>query len=117
MTPVHGKKTMHHLEWQNQKTICRSKSTIKKNRELHQRLLFKQGMLIIQNWGTIALPETNIAPENGWLEYSFPFGKPYFQGLLLLVLGTIISIVGGLTSREKRFTFSVRESASQLSTR
>ena len=26
------------------------------------------------------LPETNIAPENGWLEYSFPFGMAYFQG-------------------------------------
>ena len=24
--------------------------------------------------------ETNIAPENGWLEYEFPFGMPYFQG-------------------------------------
>ena len=27
------------------------------------------------------LPETNIAPENGWLEYYFPIGEPYFQGL------------------------------------
>ncbi len=27
------------------------------------------------------LPETNIAPENGWLEYQFPFGKAYFQVL------------------------------------
>ena len=27
------------------------------------------------------LPETNIfAPENGWLEYKFPFGMAYFQG-------------------------------------
>ena len=25
------------------------------------------------------LPETNIAPENGWLEDEFPFGKPYLQ--------------------------------------
>ncbi len=25
-------------------------------------------------------PETNIAPENGWLEYYFPFGMAYFQG-------------------------------------
>ena len=23
----------------------------------------------------------NIAPENGWLEDEFPFGKAYFQGL------------------------------------
>jgi len=27
------------------------------------------------------LPETNMAPENGWLEYWFPLGKPYFQVL------------------------------------
>ena len=25
------------------------------------------------------LPETNIAPENGWLEYSLPFRMAYFQ--------------------------------------
>ena len=30
-------------------------------------------------WNT--LPETNIAPENGWLEYYFPFGMAYFQVL------------------------------------
>ena len=24
------------------------------------------------------LPETNIAPENGWLEYYFPIGMTYF---------------------------------------
>ena len=28
------------------------------------------------------IPETNIfAPENGWLEYYFPIGEAYFQGL------------------------------------
>ena len=27
------------------------------------------------------LPETNIAPENEWLEYQFPFGMAYFQGI------------------------------------
>ena len=27
------------------------------------------------------LPETNIAPKNGWLEYYFPIGEAYFQGL------------------------------------
>ena len=27
------------------------------------------------------LPETNIAPENGWLEDWFPFGMAYFRGL------------------------------------
>ena len=27
------------------------------------------------------LPETNIAPENGWLEYYFPIGEAYSQVL------------------------------------
>ena len=27
------------------------------------------------------LPETNIAPENGWLEYDLHFGMAYFQVL------------------------------------
>ena len=27
------------------------------------------------------LPETDIAPENGWLEVDFPFGKAYFHVL------------------------------------
>ena len=35
------------------------------------------------------LPETNIAPENGWLEYYFPIGEAYFQGRLLLVSGRV----------------------------
>ena len=25
--------------------------------------------------------ETNIAPENGWLEFYVPIGEAYFQGL------------------------------------
>ena len=29
----------------------------------------------------ITLPETNIAPNNGWLEHYFPIGEAYFQGL------------------------------------
>ena len=38
----------------------------------------------ITSWygeSTITLPETNIAPKNVWLEYYFPIGKAYFQGL------------------------------------
>ena len=27
------------------------------------------------------LPESNIAPKNGWLEYYFPIGEAYFQRL------------------------------------
>ena len=37
------------------------------------------------------IPETNIAPENGWLENYLPFGKAYFQGLWLLALGRVAS--------------------------
>ena len=31
--------------------------------------------------GKNTLPETNMAPENGWLEDYFPFGMAYFQVL------------------------------------
>ena len=31
------------------------------------------------------LPKTNIAPENGWLEYNFPFGMA-MDGLFLVAL-------------------------------
>ena len=31
----------------------------------------------------ITLPETNIAPENGWSECQFPFGMAYFHVLCL----------------------------------
>ena len=39
----------------------------------------------------IILPETNIAPKNGWLEYEFPFGMAYFQVLWyrMLVSGSV----------------------------
>ena len=40
----------------------------------------------MQEW--ITLPETNIATENGWLEYYFLFGMAYFQGAML-VLGSV----------------------------
>ena len=32
-------------------------------------------------WNKLTLPETNMSPENGWLEYQFPFWKAYLQGL------------------------------------
>ena len=35
------------------------------------------------------LPETNIDPENGWLEDEFPLGKAYFRGKPL-VSGRVI---------------------------
>ena len=37
--------------------------------------------LPISSLNMFSLPKTNIAPENGWLEYCFPFEKPYFQVL------------------------------------
>ena len=39
--------------------------------------------------GEYTLPETNIAPENGWLEYYFPIREAYFQGLIMLVSGRV----------------------------
>jgi len=33
------------------------------------------------NFRSLTLPETDMAPENRWLEYQFPFGMSYFQGL------------------------------------
>ena len=35
----------------------------------------------IQGCVTSTPPETNVAPKNGWLEYYFPIGEAYFQGL------------------------------------
>ncbi len=29
----------------------------------------------------LTIPETNIAPKHGWLEYYSPIGEAYFQGL------------------------------------
>ena len=37
----------------------------------------------------VTLPETNMAPESGWLEDEFPFGsRPIFRGELL-VFGSV----------------------------
>ena len=36
---------------------------------------------LLQEKGVIPLPETNVAPKNGWLEYYFPLGEAYFQWL------------------------------------
>ena len=40
----------------------------------------------------LTLPETNIAPENGWLEDEFTFGMAHFQGKLL-VSGGVIHVI------------------------
>ena len=49
---------------------------------LKERLVSQRPVLFFfQNPRLIALPETYIAPENGWLGDYFPIGKAYFQGL------------------------------------
>ena len=50
------------------------------------------------------LPETNIAPKNGWLEYYFPFGMAYFQGLVSFREGnpTYLFILSGFQPRTKK---------------
>ena len=54
----------------------------------HLRLQFFENVFFlfrifekISDSGPATLPETNIAPENGWLEDYFPFGMACFQGL------------------------------------
>ena len=41
------------------------------------------------------LPETNIAPENQWLEDEFPFGTAHFQGQAVSFRECIIEVVFG----------------------
>ena len=63
-------------------------------------LLETAGKLVMLNYfaagrfqaGGVTLPETNseFTPENGWLEYQFPFGMAYFQGRTVSFLeGTV----------------------------
>ena len=48
------------------------------------------------------LPETNIAPENGWLEEEFPFGaRPIFRGELL-ASGRVIVLARGVETPTHR---------------
>ena len=77
-------KSFRYLVWRNSPIrICSMFSS------LHKGIcasLQKKTALFQLHYCHVTLPETNIfAPENGWLEYYFPFGKAYFQGCLLLV--------------------------------
>ena len=47
----------------------------------HQKKGYSNTYLIgyLDVCGSLTLPETHIAPKNGWLEYEFPFGMAYFQ--------------------------------------
>ena len=53
----------------------RERETEKGRRRSSQKLASR----IAQQEMLSTLPETNIAPENGWLEYEFPFGMVYFR--------------------------------------
>ena len=45
-------------------------------------------------WISLTLPETNIAPENGWLEYKpFLLGRPIFRGYVSFREGISCGIV------------------------
>ena len=61
----------------------------------------------------ITLPETNIAPENGWLEYQFPIGMAYFHGLRLLVSGRVVVLFLTLKSQKK---FNEADEATSMDT-
>ena len=52
-----------------------------------------------QQISTHTLPETNMAPDNWWLEDEFPFGMAYFQGLLLLVSGRVSTHINMMVGR------------------
>ncbi len=46
----------------------------------------------------------NIAPEKWWLEYYFPFGMAYFQGLLLLNFQGVDHHLGIITHKYLLYT-------------
>ena len=58
---------------------------------MHKKIRFRNDTSICPDdvLPKTTLPETNIAPKNGWLEYYFPIGETYFQVLLLLVSGRV----------------------------
>ncbi len=66
-------------------------------------------------YGFIPSFPTKGHPENGWLEYDgirlFPFGMAYFQGLLLLVSGSVpvgesgVFLMGSIRSIEMLLRF------------
>ena len=54
------------------------------------------------------LPATNIAPENGWLEDEFPFGRPNFRGYVSFREGKGLQTFFVRTQKSLRvFLFSV----------
>ena len=49
-------------------------------------MVLQQGKILVsrnlnqQLKPTVTIPETNIVPQDGWLEDYFPIGEAYFQG-------------------------------------
>ena len=58
----------------------------------------------VKVWYGFALPETTIAPENGWLEYYLPLGMPFFFGYVSLRAGidlmSLSLVVTGILGEE-----------------
>ena len=66
--------------WTGYRTIFRSTFDLIAVISFRKFIVFNKNNI---DW--LALPETNIAPENWWLEYEFPFGvSPIFRCELLV---------------------------------
>ena len=72
--------TMFKLNTQIQRLFARARQLTSNQRRRTSREFecsSQHAIWVVNKWYTH--PETNIAPENGWLEDYFPFGKAYFQ--------------------------------------
>ena len=68
-----------------------ARSSLLRSQRRHQLQLLKEWRVDMSTYhwevSCVSTPilvtpwKLNIAPENGWLEDEFPFGKTYFQGL------------------------------------
>lgn len=54
--------------------------------------IYVLNLSVKSNCVSITLPETNIVPGNGWLEYCFPFGMAYLS-VAMLVSGSVVKII------------------------
>ena len=78
-----GRSTMarQHLRGIGGTDLCRHHKTIYQGRAGKGGALCDLRGFIFTGKPPNTLPKTNIAPTNGWLEYYFPIGEAYFQGL------------------------------------
>ena len=54
----------------------------------------------VKVWYGFTLPETTIAPENGWLEYYLPLGMPIFRGYVSLRAGIDLKSLSRILGEE-----------------